>query len=385
MFNILESDIHKIVDDVKNCECICPLDEMTQHVLNILKDIGHSKKVLFDRYIRQVIAQYDSDQYGHIYNDFEIPDKTKTVDFIKTLPQHEQRTEEWYNDRINSIGASESAAIFGLNPYENEKKLIIKKCGHKNPNDDKMMKINCQHGIKYEPIIQDMYCNRNNTKIYEFGSLKHLEYPIITASPDGITPTGTMLEIKAPARREITGIPPAYYWVQCQQQMQVCNLDKVDFLEVKLEEYTNSENYINDHMENKQNAPYTKMGLEKNVLIEYHILDSIDDEVGYIYPDKFLNTDEIISWKKSKEDELNKSANKQFRRLIYWSCKKYSLTGIYKDVEWWENNVHKYEEFWNKVLHYRNIGYQDLLPVKRKLKPKTLNDTCCLIMSDNEE
>ena len=51
------------------------------------------------------------------------------VEFIGTIPQHEQRTEAWYAARKNSIGASESAAIFGMNPYETENKLILKKCG----------------------------------------------------------------------------------------------------------------------------------------------------------------------------------------------------------------------------------------------------------------
>ena len=61
------------------------------------------------------------------------------------------------------------------------------------------MKAVCEHGVKYEPIIQEMYCRDKNTSILEFGSIRHQdkELSIITASPDGITPTGNMLETTA--------------------------------------------------------------------------------------------------------------------------------------------------------------------------------------------
>ena len=32
-------------------------------------------------------------------------------------PQHEQRSKEWYDKRYNTIGASETAAIFNKSPY----------------------------------------------------------------------------------------------------------------------------------------------------------------------------------------------------------------------------------------------------------------------------
>ena len=231
--------------------------------------IGYNKKYIFDRFIRQKIAELFPEYYGDNYNNFVIEDKPDVVEFLKTLPQNEQRTEAWYNDRINSIGASESSAIFGLNPYESTNKLILKKCGVVNESDNRRMKLVCEHGIKYEQVIQEMYCREKDITILEFGSIRHQDpsLSIITASPDGITPNGCMLEIKAPAKRIITGIPPPYYWVQCQQQMQVCRLDKVDFLEVKIEEYTNFNDYNEDHS-NDSNKPYTEDMLEKIVLID---------------------------------------------------------------------------------------------------------------------
>ena len=62
--------------------------------------------------------------------------------------------------------------------------------------------------------------------------------------------------------------------------------------------------------------------------------------------------------------EINCDSNKQVRRLGYWKCTAYCLTEIYRDQEWWDENVHKFQEFWKKVIYHRENGYQDLLQKK---------------------
>jgi len=388
MIEQFKKDICDLADDY-NRECSSStLDEITEYVIEMLANLGYDKKKhIFDRFIRQIIAYNNINEFGYIYNDFIIKDKPEIVDFIGTLPQHEQRTEEWYSARKNSIGASESSAIFGMNPYESVNKLILKKCGVTNPEDQKRMKAVCEHGVKYEPVIQDMYCRDRSTTIKEFGSIRHQskELSMVTASPDGITPTGIMLEIKAPARRVITGIPTSYYWVQCQQQMQVCQLDIVHFLEVKIQEYTNFEDYTNDN-NGDVNGYNTSANLEKGVVLEYHKLDD-DGELGYVYPDTLLKADEIKPWVKEQTSIINSQDNKQVRRVSYWKCCQYCLTEIYKDQDWWDANVDKFKNFWEKVVYHRTNGHDDLLPKKRVSKDKATpkyNNTC-LIESDDDQ
>ena len=387
MIEQFKEDVKNLVLDY-NRECkTSTLVEVTEYVENMLGDLGYNKKKhIFGRFIRQTIAQAFPDLYGEAYNHFIVEPKPEVVEFIGTIPQHEQRTEAWYAARKNSIGASESAAIFGMNPYETENKLILKKCGVINEADQQRMKAICEHGVKYEQIIQEMYSRDKNKEIKEFGSIPHQseELSMVTASPDGITPDGYMLEIKAPVKREITGIPPPYYWVQCQQQMQVCKLDIVHFLEVKIQEYTNIDDYIEDSGEDKD-APYTSKGYEKGVIIEYHKLDSEDGDIGYYYPEKLLKTSEIKEWFKDKSNEINSDCSKQVRRLSYWKCSNYCLTEIYKDQEWWNENVHRFGEFWKKVLYHRENGYDDLLPKKRVNKENKKKSISCLIESDDED
>ena len=386
MIKQFRADIKELVTDYHS-ECkSSTLEEVTDYAVKMLLELGYDKKKhVFDRFIRQTIAQQFPDIYGEIYNDFIIEDKPEVVEFIGTIPQHEQRTPEWYAARKNSIGASESSAIFGMNPFESLNKLILKKCGVTNEGDQQRMKAICEHGVKYEQIIQEMYCRDKDTTILEFGSLPHQseELCMVTASPDGITPSGCMLEIKAPVKRAITGIPPSYYWVQCQQQMQVCKLDIVHFLEVKIQEYTNFDDYIKDSGEDTD-KPYTKAGFEKGVIIEYHILDSDDGDLGYVYPDRLMNTSELKPWFKEQSIKINSEPNKQVRRLSYWKCTDYQLTEIYKDQEWWDANTHKIIDFWKKVVYHRENGHDELFPKKRN-NIKVKKEPVCLIESDDED
>ena len=71
--------------------------------------------------------------YGKHYDMFTIKDNSEKVEDLLKIPQYEQRTEKWYEYRYKTVGASEAAALFDLNPYTNEKMLILSKCGWVDP------------------------------------------------------------------------------------------------------------------------------------------------------------------------------------------------------------------------------------------------------------
>ena len=60
------------------------------------------------------------------YDSFTIHDNSHIVDYLKTIPQFEQRTPEWFKMKEDSIGASESAIVFGQSIFSNRKKLLLK-------------------------------------------------------------------------------------------------------------------------------------------------------------------------------------------------------------------------------------------------------------------
>ena len=185
--------------------------------------------------------------------------------YLQTLPQHEQKSAEWYAMRLTMLSASDWGTILGENHYSTPDQVLLKKCGE----DSFMTNAAMQWGNKYEDVAISVYEYRNKAKVYDFGCIRHPSISFLGASPDGITTDGVMLEIKCPTSRQITGIPPRYYWCQVQGQLEVCELDRCDFLECKFKEYPDGEEeYINDNY--NEDYRYNSFGHEKGVVVEFY-------------------------------------------------------------------------------------------------------------------
>ena len=51
--------------------------------------------------------------------------KIKTLQII---PQHEQRSKEWFALRYTKLTSSDAATVIGTNPYSKPHELLFKKC-----------------------------------------------------------------------------------------------------------------------------------------------------------------------------------------------------------------------------------------------------------------
>jgi putative phage-type endonuclease len=92
-------------------------------------------------------------------------------------------------------------------------------------------------GNKFEPIALEIYKNMTNESVSEIGLVLHPVYKWLGASPDGLVQSGKLLEIKCPYKRNIETCP-MHYWVQMQIQMEVCNIDECDYFDCKFCEYS---------------------------------------------------------------------------------------------------------------------------------------------------
>ena len=364
---------------IKNYEVnLKSLTEYSEMILHNIYDKAFCKKHIYKEIVKQCICRSYKDIFLNEYNNFVIFDNSHIVDYLKTIPQYEQRTPEWFKMKEDSIGASESAIIFGKSIFSNKNKLLMKKSGFK---EEWQQNPACMHGTKYETAVQLLYQMKNNVKLYEFGSLVHDKYSMISASPDGITEKGVMVEIKVPYKRKITGIPPIYYWYQMQQQLEVCNLDRVDFVECNISEYLNKKLFLSDvNPVNNINSFYNKQDNVKNIVIEYYKKNRGGRMVlDWIYPDKFLKMDQIDSWINQSREKINANDTTIYSRAIYYKINIYSCTQVWRDKEWWQNNYTRFLDFWKEVEHYRKIGYESLVPKKRPRKPRVKK---CLIDDD---
>jgi putative phage-type endonuclease len=261
------------------------------------------------------------------------------VQVLKNIHQPVQKSQEWYEMRNTMVSASDFGTVLGVNPYSGRNEVLKKKCG----DSTFMTNAAMQWGNKYENVAVLVYERRNNVSVLEFGCIRHPFISFLGASPDGITLEGTMLEIKCPTSRKITGIPPEYYWCQVQGQLEVCELDRCDFLECSFKEYEANEynNDVNSH--------------EKGVIAELY--DRSTKTFSYIYSPICIVGRELDLWKKNirKTNEVN------FSSFSYWYLVEVSCVPIYRNQEWFNVAKNELELFWNDVLKYRQLGYSALL------------------------
>lgn len=298
----------------------------------------------------------------------------------------EQRSQDWYLMRHNMITASDLYKVLG--PPGNKRELLIKKSSPIDTNKQKSGGGDaCKHGIKFEPIATRLYELRNQVEILEFGCIPHFDSQLpFGASPDGICGlqnerlAGRMLEIKCPYSRTITGIVPEMYWKQVQGQLEVCDLEVCDFLECKITEYENQQEFYKDGDDFTTND-----GLEKGAIIVY---SDVNNTIFYIYPEIGLSKSSLLSFIDKEIEIILNDPHKNYVSICWWKLDLYSCVLIKRDREWFSSIVPKIHSFWEEVKKYRLQGNESLIKQKKcriKTKKKNLESVqICLINSDDE-
>jgi len=296
------------------------------------------------------------------------------IDYLRAIPQPEQRTPEWYIFRHNLITASNAYKAFESQSTVNQ--LIYEKCQplKTNSNDDKFSMVNVNStfhwGQKYEPLSVQIYEYIYNTRIEDFGCIKHNKYDFLGASPDGINVDmnsplyGRMLEIKNIVNREINGIPKKEYWIQTQLQMEVCDLDECDFLETKFTEYENFKEFCDDGQEKTKNNEF------KGAIMYF---STKDGRPFYLYkPLEITDYVEIDNWEeKMIEKYESEEHNMLWIKNHYWKLEKLSCVLILRNRKWFQDNIDQLKRVWDIILKERETGYEHRAPVKRVKKEST--------------
>jgi len=332
-------------------------------------------------------------------------DITKIITYLKSKPQPEQRTNEWYEFRHNLITASNAYKAFESDAMKNQ--LIYEKCQpikHISGSSDvqhqnKQVNINTPFhwGQKYEPVSVMIYEYINNTKVGDFGCIQHDKYSFLGASPDGINidpnseKYGVMLEIKNIVNREITGIPKKEYWVQTQLQMETCNLDECDFLETRFIEYENENAFLMDtsktpndptHTNNNQLIEKTAKNEHKGIIMYFA---NKDGNPFYVY--KPMNIKTYLDFQTWEENEMERleSLGYIWIKNLYWRLDCFSCVLIKRNTKWFNENLHFLEELWKTVEYERVHGYAHRAPksskkqTKNHIEPSTTSKSICLI------
>ena len=303
---------------------------------------------------------------------------TSVIEKLRNIPQHEQRTPEWYQDRWNMISASSAWKALSSNSMKNS--LIYEKCLPIDTSKYTTVNINSPFhwGQKYEPLSILIYEDKYNTVVEDFGCIPHSLYPNIGASPDGIntntksTRYGRMVEVKNRFSNSvpITGIPKEEYWIQMQLQMNVCNLNECDFLETRFKEYPSSDEFYADGDAFNRTASGKMKGI--------YLYFEKDGMPYYEYPKLDLDTNAFACWEKNMIETKQKEGY-IWISYIYWYLDKMSCVLVFRNKIWFEEALVELNKVWETILKERSEGYEHRAPAKRVRKITEPTTTGCLI------
>lgn len=363
---VLEKDLTNVSVDTDNLDydarVVKVMVDYKQNILNQFKDIltpdiEYYIEGYFELWFQKsldTIKELHSKR-DHLYN--------KMIE-LKELKLPEQRSEEWYKIRENLLTASSLADALGKGHFQTRDGLLLAKTSVEKDTISKASRDIMQWGVKYEPVATMFYEHLNNLKIVEFGLIPHPKLSVFGASPDGITDidsppglVGRMLEIKCPPKREFTHEVPKHYWMQMQGQLEVCDLEECDFLQVKIEEYYDVSEYEKDVMVNDGlKHGYTRDSLPKGLVLEFYT----DEGIEYEFSPWLASLDEILNWKNKIVGERGVYTNEK-----WWKITRYECTLVRRDKVWWNSVVPDIIKFWSEVVHYREVGNEE---VKKRIQ-----------------
>ena len=276
--------------------------------------------------------------------------------------QLEQRTTAWYHQMATIISASEVGKLY--HSSRERAKLVVSKTVPY-PEHNQPLAVHSDHmspfdwGIKFEPVVKQIYENKYGATIKELGRLSHPTDPRCTASPDGLIyhcplnqRTGRLIEIKCPVTREIkeNTPPPPDYYSQMQMQLQVTGLSICDYVEAG----------ITSKYNNKGIQDITSQYSGFVALIRYAEPKG-NQEFYYVYSP--LNID--ASWIPSIQQE------EEVVEITPWKLKQWNEQLVKRNEEWWTALQPVLNTFWEDVEKAKRGEFTIPESSRPSKKPKT--------------
>lgn len=266
----------------------------------------------------------------------------KIVDELLQLPKIEQKSDAWYKIRQNLITASDFAQALGEGKFGNQADIYKKKV---RPDDESGASFSnpfFKWGNMFEPVANDIYSLLHyGVVIHEFGLLPHPKHSFFGASPDGITDTGIMVEIKCPYKRKIVkgGEVPKQYYYQIQGQLEVCGLSECDYFECQFQLYNTEQAFWDG---------FADADVLKGVVIEVNTPDGKGTKYKYspIGGSNAASMETMQHW-------LEENVIEDFVDIKFWYLSHYNLQRVTFDKAFFETNISELAKVWDKILHYR--------------------------------
>ena len=318
-------------------------------------------------YVDRIIEMYE-EQFKFRLSNKLINNDVPSIEFLNELinrKQIEQRTAEWYAQMTTIISASELGNLFGA--VRQRAKMVLAKTvpyeARSNPLvafSDRMSAFDW--GIRFEPVVKQIYEHKYGVEIKELGRLIHPTYNKCSASPDGLIyrcpkneRTGRLIEIKCPVTREMDGTVPKDYYAQMQMQLHVTGCKKCDYVEAQFSsKYNNTPERIGPGLYNGYIG-----------LIRYAEMKD-GQEFYYVYSP--VNVDSNWTPEIKEEEEVIE--------IIPWRLFQWGEQIITRSEEWWTSIQPIIDIFWEDVEKAKRGEF--VVPESTRVK-KPKEDKCMII------
>ena len=311
----------------------------------------------------QHLFQYTSEQTLSVSKILHDIHQTQT---LCKLPQVPQRSKEWFDLRLNRLTASDLAQALGKGKFGTRKQLLEKKAFPENVPFKVVPPL--KWGTMFEEMGMRSYYEKVHTvHIHEFGLIPHPEIGCFGASPDGITETGIMVEMKCPYNRKCTQEVPEQYYLQIQGQLATCKLSACDYVECYFEVYHDLTEY---------STLCSALGTREHGII----LEFTKEDGSYVYeyspPDK--TTEECVAWaNENVASTIQMYPSYTFLKMTPWRLKHLFHTRVNFDEELWNTIVPTIYQFWKEVEETRERG--PIIPVLSTSPNETVKRTLTLL------
>jgi putative phage-type endonuclease len=277
--------------------------------------------------------------------DLQIKTPITDWEWLLTVEQMPQRTEEWYTQKSRLLTASEISALW--RSVKSRNALVLSKVYPQINTSKRIATLKSQTspmdwGVRYEPVVKLVLEKELNCKITDLGRIYHRTISCLAASPDGIITEGpselkgSLIEIKCPSSRIITDDIPFDYWCQMQIQMEVCGIDRCEYVEMKFKEGESIENGTSPHIEAGGWITLDINKTSEEMKYQYHTGIPIQEE-GWISVETYP-----------------------------WTVLKMRRTTVHRDKDWFNSSVDSIYTFWKDVDSVKNGSLTIEGPKKRK-------------------
>lgn len=267
----------------------------------------------------------------------------KALKYLLNLPKVEQRSPEWFQLREKRLTASDLAQAMGKGKFGTRQDLLVRKAF---PN---LKPFETAPPLKWGTMFEDMgmrcYQERkDNVFIHEFGLIPNEEIECFGASPDGITETGIMIEMKCPYKRKFDGLVPEQYYLQIQGQLATCKLKQCDYVECYMTVFENITEYELCVQPDESHGIILEFLKQKDYVYEYS-------------PEK-LTPKECIDWAHQRFDEMKNHPDLQFEKMTPWKLRHIFIKRVVFDPNVWNECVPYIYQFWKEAMELREKGLE---------------------------